>query len=87
MFVAISQFSPDLVTFALRTAGDPLRYVQSVQEIVRKADSRIPVTNVVTQAAEIGRTINRELTFAKVCTGFGILALLTACVGLYRTMS
>ena len=87
MFVAASQISPDRMTYALRTAGDPLRYVQSVHEIVREADSRIPVTNVVTQATEIDRTISREITFAKLCTGFAVLALLIACVGLYGTMS
>jgi ABC-type antimicrobial peptide transport system permease subunit len=87
VFVAVSQFSSDRVTYALRTAGDPLRYVTSVHEIVREADSRMPVTNVATQAAEIDRTISRELTFARLCTGFAILALLTACVGLYGTMS
>ncbi len=87
VFVAVSQFSPDRMTYALRTAGDPLRFVQSVHEIVREADSRIPVTNVVTQAAEVDRTITQELTFAKLCTGFAVLALLTACVGLYGTMS
>ncbi|MDR3700784.1 MAG: ABC transporter permease [Candidatus Sulfopaludibacter sp.] len=87
VFVAVSQVSQDRVTYALRTAGDPLRYVQSVHEIVREADSRIPVTNVVTQAAEIDRTISQEVTFAKLCTGFAVLALLMACVGLYGTMS
>jgi macrolide transport system ATP-binding/permease protein len=87
VFAAVSQFSPEGVTYALRTAGDPLRYVQSVHEIVREADSRIPVTNVVTQAAEIDRTISREVMFAKLCTGFAVLALLMACVGLYGTMS
>jgi ABC-type antimicrobial peptide transport system permease subunit len=87
VFVAASQFSPERVTYALRTAGDPLAYVRSVQEIVREAGSRIPVTNVITQAAEIDRTISRELTFAKLCTGFAVLALLIACVGLYGTMS
>ncbi len=87
VFVAASQFSSDRVTYALRTAGDPLRYVQSVREIVREADSRIPVTNVLTQAAEIDRTISREIMFAKLCTGFAVLALLMACVGLYGTMS
>jgi predicted permease len=87
VFVAVSQFPPDRMTYALRTGGDPLRFVQSVHEIVREADSRIPVTNVVTQAAEIDRTIRREITFAKLCTGFAVLALLTACVGLYGTMS
>src|SRR2546427_8155998 len=29
VFVAVSQFSPDRMTYALRTAGDPLRYVKS----------------------------------------------------------
>jgi len=87
VFAALSQFSPDRVTYALRAAGDPLNYVRSVQEIVREADSHIPVTNVATQAAEIDRTISREITFARLCTLFAILALLTACVGLYGTMS
>jgi macrolide transport system ATP-binding/permease protein len=87
VFAAASQMSPEGMTYALRTAGDPLKYVQSVHEILRQADSRIPVTNVITQAAEIDRTISREVTFAKLCTGFAILALLTACVGLYGTMS
>jgi predicted permease len=87
VFVAASQFSQDRMTYALRTGGDPLRFLPSVQEIVREADSRIPVINVATQAAEIDRTISREVMFAKLCTGFAILALLMACVGLYGTMS
>jgi macrolide transport system ATP-binding/permease protein len=87
VFVAASQYSPDRVTYALRTAGDPLTYVRGVHEIVREADSNLPVTNVITQAAEIDRTISREVTFAKLCTGFAVLALLIASVGLYGTMS
>ncbi|HVH86301.1 MAG TPA: ABC transporter permease, partial [Terriglobales bacterium] len=87
VFAALSQTSPDRVTYALRTAGDPLSYVTSVREIVREADSRIPVTNVITQAAEIDRTISQEVTFAKLCSGFAVLALLIACVGLYGTVS
>src|SRR5438067_148649 len=87
VFTSASQSTPDRVTYALRTAGVPLGYVRSVQEIVREADSHIPVTNVITQAAEIDRTISREVTFAKLCTGFAVLALLIACVGLYAMMS
>ena len=87
VFVAVSQFSPDGMTYALHTMGNPLRYVKSVHEIVREADSRIPITNMVTQAAEIDRTISHEVMFAKLCTGFAVLALLIASVGLYGTMS
>ncbi|HLH04652.1 MAG TPA: ABC transporter permease [Bryobacteraceae bacterium] len=85
VFVPVTQFTPDAMTYALRTAGDPLRYVKTVREIVQKADARIPVTNVITQAAEIDRSISQEITFAKLCTGFALLALLIACVGLYGT--
>ncbi|HKS80208.1 MAG TPA: ABC transporter permease [Candidatus Acidoferrales bacterium] len=87
VFVAASQFTEDGMTYALRTAGDPLGYVKSVQEIVQQADSRIPVTHVATQAAEIDRTISQEVTFAKLCSGFAVLALLIACVGIYGMMS
>jgi predicted permease len=75
------------MTYALRTAGDPLLYLKTVREIVHQADSRLPLTNVKTQAAEIDQTINPEIAFAKLCTGFAILALVIACVGLYGTMS
>src|SRR2546429_787630 len=87
VFTAASQIPPDRVTYALRVAVYPLTYVRSVHEVVREADSRIPVTNVFTQAAEIDRTISREITFSKLCTGFAVLALLIACVGLYGTVS
>ena len=33
------------------------------------------------------RTINKEIIFAELCTGFAILALVIACVGLYGTMA
>jgi ABC-type antimicrobial peptide transport system permease subunit len=77
----------DEMTFALRTSGDPLRYVSTVRAIVHQADARVPVTDVKTQAAQIDQTMNQEIIFARLCTTFAILALLIACVGLYGTMS
>jgi predicted permease len=82
-----ASYPVEQMVYELRTAGDPLAYVNSIREIVKRADSRVPVTNVETQVAEIDQTINQEITFAKLCTAFAILALLIACVGLYGTMS
>jgi macrolide transport system ATP-binding/permease protein len=83
-----SSYRPeDEVTFALRTSGDPLRYVRTVREIVHQADARLPVTNVKTLAAQIDQTMNQEIIFAQLCTVFALLALLIACVGLYGTMA
>jgi macrolide transport system ATP-binding/permease protein len=78
---------PDQMVYALRTLGDPLRYVNSVREIVRQADARVPVFQVRTQTQDVDRTINQEITFAELCSAFAILALAIACVGLYGTVS
>jgi ABC-type antimicrobial peptide transport system permease subunit len=58
-----------------------------VRQAVRQADSRIPVTDLRTQAAAIDQTIGQERTFATLCGAFAMLALAIACVGLYGTMA
>jgi predicted lysophospholipase L1 biosynthesis ABC-type transport system permease subunit len=90
LYVAYAQLpAPQLgrMTYALRTDVAPLRYVDSVRQIVREADRRVPVTNLRTQAADIDQTINQEIVFARLCSAFAMLALLIACVGLYATMA
>ena len=78
---------PAQMVYALRTAGDPLVLVNTVREIVHQADTRVPVFNVRTQTAEIDRSINQAIVFARLCTAFAVLGLVIACVGLYGTMS
>ncbi len=78
---------PDEMTFELRTASDPLAYANAVREIVRRADPRVPVDQIKTQAAEINQDINQEITLARLCTLFAVLALVIACVGLYGTVA
>lgn len=78
---------PRAITYELRTAANPLAYVNTVCEIVHQADARVPVTGVRTQVAEIDQALSQEITFARLCTGFGVLALVIACVGLYATVS
>jgi predicted permease len=75
------------MAYELRTTGNPLRFVDSVREIVHQADERVPLSEVKTQNALIDRTISQEIAFARLCTAFAILALTIACVGLYGTMS
>ena len=59
----------------------------TIRQIVHDADSRVPLTRVTTQAAEIDQTINQEIVLARLCTAFAILALVIASVGLYGTMA
>jgi macrolide transport system ATP-binding/permease protein len=89
VYIPYNQGYPQLnqMVYALRTAGDPLVYVKAVREVVHQADTRVPLSNVKTQVAEIDQTINQEIVFAELCTAFAILALVIACVGLYGTVS
>ena len=73
--------------YELRTVGDPLNYVNSVRDLVQRADQRLPLSNVKTQGAWIDQTINQEIAFARLTTAFALLALAIACIGLYGSMS
>ena len=76
------------MVYELRTAGDPLAYVNSVREIVRQADSRCAGL----RCENPGRRTSTRPSTRKSCSpscarGFAILALVIACVGLYGTVS
>jgi ABC-type antimicrobial peptide transport system permease subunit len=78
---------PNEMVYALRTSGDPLLYVNAVRETVRQANTRVPVSDIRTQTADIDQTINQQITFARLCSGFAILATVIACIGLYGAVS
>lgn len=73
--------------YELRTLGDPLMLANAVRQVVHQSSPLIPVADVATQVQYINSTIATERTFPDLSAGFGILALLIACVGLYGTMA
>ncbi len=73
--------------YEIRSLGDALALANTVRQVVRQASSLVPVADVATQVQYIDSTIAPERTFADLSTGFGLLALLIACVGLYGTMA
>jgi macrolide transport system ATP-binding/permease protein len=75
------------IVYELRAGGDPLALASNVRQVVRQADARVPISNIVTQARQIDQTIGQERTFATLCSCFAVLAVLIACVGLYCLMA
>ena len=73
--------------YELRAAGDATGLAAAVRRIVREADSRIPISSLLTQDRQIEQTIGQERTFAMLCTCFAVLAALIAFVGLYGLMA
>jgi ABC-type antimicrobial peptide transport system permease subunit len=73
--------------FELRTFGNPLLLVNTVRQIVHREDPHVPLSDIGTQVRYIDANIVPERIFANLCTCFGTLPLLIACVGLYGTMA
>jgi predicted permease len=73
--------------FELRTFGNPLLLVNTVRQIVHREDPHVPLSDIGTQMRYIDANIVPERIFANLCTCFGALGLLIACVGLYGTMA
>jgi predicted permease len=90
IFIPYNQGAPILpneMTFTLRTAGDPLAYINSVRQVVHQADAHLPVSQIRTQKLEVEEGMREETVLAELCTAFAVLALTIAAVGLYGTIS
>ena len=71
------------MVYEVRTAGNPLNFVNTIREIIHQADSRVPMYQIRTQESQIDQLMNQEIVFARLCTAFALLGLIIACVGLY----
>ena len=93
-YMAYLQYTPKVgnartgaMFYELRTAGDPLALAGTVRKAVHDAAPSIPIANVMTQSQRIANSMTEERAFAALCSAFGMLALMIACVGLYGTMA
>jgi predicted permease len=75
------------VSFSLRTAANPERFVPQVRSAVNELDSNLPVFGVRTLSQQIDRQVFQERLVARLAGFFGALALMLACIGLYGLVS
>lgn len=74
-------------TYLLSTTLPTNTLIPTLRQVVQRIDPDIPLTNIRTQEEQIDADLQQERLFASLTTGFGILALLLACVGIYGIMS
>jgi predicted permease len=83
----VQQLGVGGMTYALRTELPPGQLLPALRNIVQLADRDLPIINMRTQQEQIDATMQQERMFAALTTGFGVLALALACVGIYGIMA
>jgi predicted permease len=75
------------MTLVVRTMGDPTPVVAAVRREARALDPAMPMFEVETLATQVAASLQRERLLATLSGGFGLLALLLSCLGLYGILS
>jgi putative ABC transport system permease protein len=72
---------------AVRTDGDPLALVSPIRGQIRQIDPDQPVSAIQTMAARLASSVSQRRTEMVVLSGFALVALLVAAIGIYGVMS
>ncbi len=75
------------MTYQVRTPMNPEGLAPLLLRTVQSVDRDLPVTDLRTQQEQIDASMQVERTLAALTTGFGLLALALACVGIYGVMA
>jgi predicted permease len=75
------------LTYVIRTQLSPQQLVPALRNVVQHEDRDLPVIDIRTQKEQIDATLQVERAFAALTSGFGLLALALACVGIYGIMA
>ncbi len=75
------------MTLVVRTAGDPTSIAAAARREARAMDPAAPMFEVETLATQVAASLQRERLLATLSSGFGLLALLLSCLGLYGILS
>ena len=75
------------MTFALRTASDPLRLAPAMRETLRDVDADLPAQSIASMPALIAATTAEPRFQARLLVTFAALAFALALVGIYGVLS
>jgi predicted permease len=75
------------MTYEIRTRMTPAAILPALRKVVQQIDPDLPLANVRTQDQQIEADLAQERIFVTLTSGFGLLALALASVGIYGVMA
>jgi predicted permease len=87
LYLPYRQHPQRRMTFAVRVAGDPMATAAPLRRAIGEIDPDVPLLEIRSQEAQIDAAVRQERVFAYVASGFAVLALILACLGIYGTLA
>jgi predicted permease len=75
------------MTYEISTRVKPSAIVPALRKAIASVDKDLPMLDIRTQVEQIEDTTKQERIFASLTSGFGLLALILACIGIYGIMA
>ena len=87
IYMAMAQAPQPGATFVVRTDGPPEASFSTFRNVIKQVDPDMPFYLVRSMPEIIGETLSTQRLTNMLLTGFAVVALLLAAVGIYSTMS
>lgn len=87
VFLAYRDTYWPILSFIIRTQGDPLLLAKPAREALRRVDTSLVVSRLTTLEDELGQSVSNEKIQTLLMAGFAFLALILAATGLYGLLS
>jgi predicted permease len=87
IYIPFRQNFQSSMTYAVRTRMDPRSLVSDLRRAVATVDPNVPLYEIRTQVDRIDESMRRERLFASLVSGFAVVAVGLACLGVYATLA
>lgn len=87
LYLPCEQAPPRSADFVIRSEGDPLQFAETLCSQIRKLDADLPVERLESLGELIHSQASALQCVAGLMTGFALLGLILACVGVYGVMA
>ena len=75
------------MAYQIRTRMNPEAVLDQLRRVTERVDPDLPLVNVRTEEQQVDADLVQERVFMTLTSGFGLLALALACVGIYGVMA
>lgn len=86
-YYPMDQDASTVITFALKTAGDPGSLTSSVRGVLQEIDRELPVFDVRTMEDRLAQSLMTRRSPVLLSLSFGAIALLLSAIGIYGVLA